>query len=128
MILREVKQRKKNLAVGWIDYRKAFDMIPHNWILECLKIFGVNNEILALLQESMNHWKIDLICQGKLLGEVKIKRGIFQGDSLSPLLFVISLIPLTDILRRSEHGYKFSSNAEKINHLLYMDDLKTVIL
>ena len=63
MILREVKQRQKNLAVGWIDYRKAFDMIPHNWILECLKIFGVNNEIHALLQESMKHWKIDLTCQ-----------------------------------------------------------------
>ena len=72
----------------------------------------------------MKHWKTDLTCQGKLLGKVKTKRGIFQGDLLSPLLFVISLIPLTYILRRSEHGNKFSSNAEKINHLLYMDDLK----
>ena len=29
MVLKEVKQRKKRLAMGWIDYRKAYDMIPH---------------------------------------------------------------------------------------------------
>ena len=40
MILREVKVRKKSLAMGWIDYRKAFDMMPHSWILECLNILG----------------------------------------------------------------------------------------
>ena len=33
MILKEVKTRKKNLAMGWIDYQKAFDMLPHSWII-----------------------------------------------------------------------------------------------
>ena len=28
MLLQEVKQRKKNLAMRWIDYRKAYDMVP----------------------------------------------------------------------------------------------------
>ena len=51
-------------------------------------------------------------------------RGIFQGDSLSPLLFVSAMIPLTHILRKSKPGYEFSGSGEKINHLLYMDDLK----
>ena len=30
MILKEVKTIKKNLAMGWIDYQKAFDMLPHS--------------------------------------------------------------------------------------------------
>ena len=34
------------------------------------------------------------------LGEVDVKRGIFQGDSLSPLLFVLCMVPLSLILRR----------------------------
>ena len=39
MIFREVKRRRKNLAIAWIDYKKAYDMIPHSWILEYLKNF-----------------------------------------------------------------------------------------
>ena len=58
------------------------------------------------------------------LREVNIRRGIFQGDSLSRLLFVACLLPLTHILRDAAPGYHFASNGKKINHLLFMDDLK----
>ena len=40
-----------------------------------------------------------------------------------PLLFVVALIPMTLILRKARFAYEFQ-NGEKINHLLFMDDLK----
>ena len=40
-VIREVKSRNKNLAMVWIDYKKAYDMVPHSWIIECLDLFGV---------------------------------------------------------------------------------------
>ena len=58
------------------------------------------------------------------LGEVEIKQGIFQGESLSPLVFVLGLILLSLILRKAKATYEFSENKEKINNLLFMDDLK----
>ena len=54
----------------------------------------------------------------------QIRRGIFQGDSLSPLLFCIALIPLTNELNRAHCGYQVHGTERKISHLLYMDDLK----
>ena len=36
-ILREVKAKRKKFAMGWIDYRKALDMVTHSWILVSCK-------------------------------------------------------------------------------------------
>jgi len=71
----------------------------------------------------MPNWKTIITSAGATIGEVKINRGIFQGDSLSPLLFVI-MIPLTLILRKVKAGYKMSKTSSPMNHLLFMDDLK----
>ena len=65
-----------------------------------------------------------MLCSGNSeLGEVEIKRGISQV-SLSSLVFVLALIPLRLILRKGKAAYEFSESKEKINHLLFMDDLK----
>ena len=55
-------------------------------------------------------------------GDVNINSGIFQGDSLSPILFCVTLIPLSKLLNNTGYGYKIYDNT--INHLFYMDDLK----
>ena len=41
---------------------------------------------------------------------------------MSPILFILSLIPLTYLLNGNKFGFKIEK--EIINHLLYMDDLK----
>ena len=110
--------------MAWIDYKKAYDMVPHLWIIECFDLFGVAENIKSLLVNSMEKWKV-MPCSGKSeLGEVEIKPGIFQGDSLSPLVFVLALIPLSMIFRKAKTAYEFSESKEKINHFLFMDDLK----
>ena len=72
----------------------------------------------------MEQWKLSLTSNGEDLGEVNVKREIFQGDSLSPLLFVLSMLPLSLILRKVNAYYEWGKKDYKLNHLLYMDDLK----
>ena len=43
---------------------------------------------------------------------------------LSTLLFVIEMMPHNLILRKCTDGYKLYKSQEKINHLMYMDDVK----
>ena len=81
------KGRHTKLSLAWIDYRKAYDMIPHCWILECLDIFGIAGTVKQFVMDSMLKWKVELTSMEKSLGDVPIRRGVFQGDSLSPLLF-----------------------------------------
>ena len=122
-VMKDCKKRHTNLGMAWIDYRKAYDMIPHSWILESLKMVNVADNVIEMLKRSMNNWNVNLTSSGDFLGNVNIKRGIFQGDSLSPLLFVICMIPLSRILRKVKVCYTLK-NGERLNHLLFMDDLK----
>ena len=57
------------------------------------------------------------------LGEVDIRKGIFQGDSLSPLLFVLCMVLLTWFLRRAKAGYEWGNKRFRLSHL-FIDDLK----
>ena len=59
-VIKEVKSRNKNLAMAWIDYKKAYDMVPHSWIIECLNLFGVAENIKSLLVNTMEKWKVML--------------------------------------------------------------------
>ena len=81
-------QEKTNLSMAWIDYKKAYDMVPHSWITTTMGMVGLADNIIGLIKQSMNRWKTNLYANGKP-----------QGDLLSPLLFVIALLPLTHILR-----------------------------
>jgi len=58
--------------------------------------------------------------------DIKIQCGIFQGDSLPPLLFCICLIRLTEQLNMLNTGYEDHKTKTKISHLLYKDDLKLI--
>ena len=82
---------------AWIDYKKAFDSIPHECILRSLELFKVSSRVVSFLKYNMKNWKIQVtLGSGTLMSDnINIKRGIFQGHSLCPLLFCISLIPLS---------------------------------
>ena len=67
-VIKEVKSRNKNLAMAWIDYKKAYDMVPHSWITECLDLFGVAENIKSSLVNSMEKWKVMLWSGNSELG------------------------------------------------------------
>ena len=92
-------------------------MVPHSWISECLEMFDNANNV----QDFSNNSKLNGFREK--LGEVDIRKGIFQGDNLSPLLFVLCMVPLTWFLRRAKAGHEWGIKRFKLNHL-FIDDLK----
>ena len=55
----------------WIGYKKAYDMFAHLWIIECLDLYGVAENIKSLLVNSIEKWKVMLRCGNSELGEIK---------------------------------------------------------
>ena len=77
-------------------------MVPYSWIIDCLNIFGIAENIERPLIRSIGRRKTLLAAGCEVFGEVYINRGIFQGGELSPLSFVILLFPLSLILRKKQ--------------------------
>ena len=51
-ILNERKTRRKNLAMAWIDYKKAYDMVPQSWIMNCLKMYKISHELINFIEKT----------------------------------------------------------------------------
>jgi len=108
--------------MAWIDYQKAFDRMPHSWIIKSLQLIGINNKVISFTKKVMSYCKtrMGLHTENKLIetDDIKIQCGIFQGDSLSPQLFCISRNPLTEQLNRLNTRYEQHTTKTKIPHLL----------
>ena len=76
-ILKNCKGRMTNLSMAWTDYKKAYDMVPHSWILKWLEMVRGAKNMITIISNSMANWKMVLTSGGTDLGQVDIRRGIF---------------------------------------------------
>ena len=103
--------------MAWVDFKKVYAIVLYVWIIKTLLIGHLSPNAIALLKSTMVDLKTKSISGDNNLGEVNINQGIFQGDSSSPLLFIMSMIPLTIALRRMKQGYSFQKGKSKLNYL-----------
>ena len=54
-ILNESKTRRKNLAMAWIDFKKAYDMVRQSWIIHCLKMYKISHEVINFIEIPCKH-------------------------------------------------------------------------
>lgn len=96
------------------------------WINKVLKAIRAPVEVRRLVRKLVPLWKTEIEIQttnGPKSIPVQLKRGVFQGDSLSPLLFCMCIAPLSRELRKRP-GFSSRYQAEPVKHMFFMDDLK----
>ena len=121
--------KRHPLSVAWLDYKKAFDSIPHAYIKWLLRAVNAPRFILRFVDRAMDRWGTTFHSQNATTRKIPVKNGIFQGDSLSPTLFVLAVGPLSYALNRfgprMETSFgRTTGRTLQCNHLFYMDDLK----
>ena len=123
LILNESKTRRKKSSYD-LDWRqKGLWYGSVNLGNNLPQIYKILHEDINFIDKTMKTWRVELTAGGRSLADAKFQRGIFQGDALSPLLFIITLMPLNHILRKCKDGYRLSRLREKINHINYMVDV-----
>ncbi|KAF7683919.1 Retrovirus-related Pol polyprotein from type-1 retrotransposable element R2, partial [Astathelohania contejeani] len=82
------KEHGHLLKSTWIDVKKAFDSIDHKYLVECISKLGFPKWIPCFVKEITSKWSLDVRAGPESIINKRVKKGILQGDSLSPLLFV----------------------------------------
>ncbi|KAL1446981.1 hypothetical protein WDU94_000610 [Cyamophila willieti] len=132
VVLEQTTKNSRNLHTCYIDYQKCFDSLPHSWLLKVLAIYRISPSVINFLKSIMKNWQtvIEIARNTQTTPRTRpitIKKGIFQGDCLSALWFCVALNPLSNLLNTTNIGFNIRSqnrSIHRINHLVYMDDLK----
>ena len=133
MMLDASTQKNRKIHVAWIDQEKAFDSTPHDLIKEVIKSLNLPSGFTHFLLSTIDRWstRIELRVRGKVrFGPYyRIRRGVFQGDSLSPLLFIIVTSVISYNLNKLRKVRPYTRSVSRhenmiFNHQLYVDDLK----
>jgi hypothetical protein len=107
-----------------VDVSKAFDTIPHSALTPCLARKGVPAPIIELVNNMYQDNFTTIRTNDNEGVEIKILRGVKQGDPLSPLLFNLCLEPLLETIEENTSGIKISSNQDRgISILAFADDI-----
>ena len=105
----------------FIDYRKAFDRVRHERMVEILRSIGLDDKDLRIIVNLYWNQSASVSLENDSTEEVRIRRGVRQGCVLSPLLFNIYYEYIfRDALEGMEVGILL--NGERINNLRYADE------
>lgn len=110
-----------------VDITKAFDTISWEFVFSCLSAIDVPPLYIRWLQACVCTPSFCIGYNGTVQGYFKSKRGLRQGDPLSPYLFVIAMNCLSILLDRAAQqgvfGYHHKCGDARLTHLCFADDL-----
>ncbi|CAA7017493.1 unnamed protein product [Microthlaspi erraticum] len=110
-----------------VDIAKAFDSVSWDFLFNCLEGLSIPNQFLHWLKSCICTTNFTIGYNGMVQGYFKGKRGLRQGDPLSPYLFVIAMNCLSTMLNKAAEEQKFNyhdkCHASKLTHLCFADDL-----
>lgn len=107
----------------FVDFRRAFDSVPHGLLWEKLAKLNISKKIITLLSDLYSKAKLKLEINGEESREINIGKGVLQGESASPLLFNLFINDLTEYLRAGGVRGIPIDNKTDIGTILYADDL-----
>jgi hypothetical protein len=87
--LHQFQKSKRKCVIIKIYFEKAFDTIEHHILEICLKCKGFPRTIIRMVQEVLSSGFYSVLVNGVLGNIFSCKRGVRQGDPLSPLLLCL---------------------------------------
>jgi hypothetical protein len=90
----------KEVYFAFLDLKAAFDLIPRQVIWEALAEINVPEALIQVIKSTFTGVKGVVRINGHSSDPFNIERGVQQGESMSPLLFIIVMDAILKICKR----------------------------
>ena len=106
-----------------IDFEKAFDSVNWNFLSKSLESFGFGESFRAWIDMFYNNISSSVTNNDFSTTSFNLKKGVWQGDPISPSLFIIVLELLAICVRNDKQirGIKVDGNELKL--VIFADDM-----
>ncbi|XP_073121701.1 uncharacterized protein [Henckelia pumila] len=120
-------QGKRGGAALKIDMSKAYDRVEWMFLRNMMLRLGFQQTWVDFVMKCVSLVRYKVVHNGYEIGPIIPKRGLRQGDPLSPYLFLIcteglSSLILAEMRSGNIHGIKVAHNAPAISNLFFADD------
>jgi hypothetical protein len=92
VVLHEVKKKKMSGVLFKVHFEKAYDNVNWAFLYNIMVKKGFSHKLNDLIFSIISSGKVNIKLNDKLGAYFNIKRGVRQGDPLSPILFNLTLI------------------------------------
>lgn len=124
--IEKMMEKNRNLYLAFLDLKAAFDQVPRPQIWATLEKLEVTPKLIQAIKSLYKNIKAKVRLNGQTSEEFRLEKGIKQGDSLSPLLFIIYMDNIHKKckrdLRKATLGYHNLSPI-RTEDLIYADDI-----
>ena len=126
ILLEGVKSKNVPVVFTFIDFKKAFDSVHRGKMIKILRSYGIPDKIVNAIEASYASTRAKVYSPDSVTEEFDIVKGVLQGDTLSPYLFVIILdYALRKAIKGSEKelGFTIVPRRSRRVHLIVLTDL-----
>ena len=120
------------ITIAFVAFAKAFDSVKWNYLETILRLYGIPEQLIRAILSLYNGAQARVRTQDSLTDPFYLTKGVLQGDTLAPYLFVIIMDwVLRTAIPDSSLAYVFSRGARRkpgiyITDLDYADDIAIV--
>ena len=94
--------------VTFLDLKNAFGSVPHQLVFDMLRAVKVPSRIQDYVQSFYSQLFVSIANQTWETPPIPFCRGVFQGDTLSPIIFLLAFNPLLKLAADLNQGHGYS--------------------
>ena len=119
-----VDQKGMHVAIISLDQRKAFDRVSHEFLFACLEAYGFGPDFIQWVRLLYTNISSSVLINGYISDPFPVNRSVRQGCGLSPLLYVLSIEPFAQQVKRHHgiSGVPLPGSQEESEISQYADD------